>query len=316
VGRYGTNYRLEKDRSPAHFVAIEPHEFGRVAFFRPDFAPQGLDGLLSQLAADPRNVLVPRSYLRRTASNTGERIRIALDVIGTGEWVELPFVIAGVYDYFPTVFTDERIVFVGNLNYLIAEIGGVRFFDVWLRTTPDAQEDDIVAQVLQHFPVEVAAVRNARLMVRQRESLPERVGFFGTLSAGFLGVGALSVVCYALFAFLSLKRRTIEIGVLRAIGLAKSSMARSLIYEQFIMLASAVLGAMGLGLTVANTFIPLVEVARTQRAQTPPYIIHMAWSDLILILILIGATFVIAMGVVSYVVVRQRIGETIKLADF
>jgi putative ABC transport system permease protein len=251
----------------------------------------------------------------RAGVEIGEQIRFGLDVVGAEEWVSLPFVICGVYDYFPTVYPGERMVIVGNMAYLVNQIGGIGHYHAWLRTDPDARSTEIVDLVQRSLPIDVPTVQNARQLVLEKERLPERVGFFGTLSAGFVGVGGLAIVSYSLFAFLSLQRRSIEIGVLHAIGLTRASVARSLIYEQSVMLISAVLGAVGLGLLTAYRFVPLVEVGQTQREQVPPYIHHMVWSDLALMMAIVACVLVMAMAIVGYVVVRQRIGETLKLAD-
>ena len=315
VGRYRTNLKLEADTNPAQFLAIEPHDFARVAFFRSDFATENLGFLMEKLTANPRNVLIPRGLFERTGIGIGQELRFQLNVTGAEEWATLTFVIAGIYDYFPTVYPDERMVIVGNLDYLIYEIGGIGHYHAWLQTEPGTDTLDVIDQIQQLLPIDVPTAMDARELVTQQEALPERVGFFGTLSAGFIGVGGLAVGSYALFAFLSLKRRSIEIGVLRAVGMPKSAVMRSLVYEQVFMLASAVLAAVGLGLAAAYRFVPLIEVGRTLREQVPPYINHMTWSDLGLLLMMVIAVILAALFIVAYIVNRQRIGETLKMAD-
>ncbi len=315
VGRYRTNLRLQADTNPAEFLAVDPQEFASVAFFRPDFASEGLDVLMNRLAAQPQNILVPRALLDRTGIGIGEEIRFDLNVVGAEEWATVRFAVAGVYDYFPTVYPDDRIVIIGNMHHLIAEIGGVGHYHAWLRTEPGINSADVVDEIEQLLPIDVPTVMSARDVVAEQEALPERLGFFGTLTAGFIGVGGMAVVSYALFAFLSLKRRSVEMGVLRAVGMPRASVARSLVYEQVFMLASAVLAAVGLGLVTAYQFVPLVEVGQTLRQQVPPYINHMTWTDLVLLMVMVIAVLVVAMVVVAYSVIRQRIGETLKIAD-
>jgi ABC-type antimicrobial peptide transport system permease subunit len=105
------------------------------------------------------------------------------------------------------------------------------------------------------------------------------------------------------------------LGVLRALGLRRLDVARSLIYEQLLLLATTVCGAVGLGLLAAHSFVPFIDVGRTARAQTPPYLLRMAWSDLIPMWAVIALSFIFALGTGVYAAARLRLSETIKLMD-
>jgi putative ABC transport system permease protein len=314
VGRYSTNYRPDKNKGPADLLAIETGDFRRVAFWRHDFGAQDLSTLLNRLAGAPHNILAPRRYLAQTGLRVGEEIRLSVDVVGTGEWMELPFVIAGVFDYFPTVYPAEKVTFIANLPYLAGEIGGVGFYDVWLRTAPGAHSAAIVTQVQQQLGLAVPTVNDALRTIGDAEKRPERIGFFGTLSAGVLGVGGLAVASYTLFVLLNIRRRSTELGVLRSLGLRRGEVVRSVLYEQFMTLVIASVAAIALGVLAAYLFIPFVEVGRTALEQVPPYLIHIAFTDLGLMIMIASFALLVAIVAVIAVVIRQRLGEALRLA--
>jgi len=128
---------------------------------------------------------------------------------------------------------------------------------VWLKGTPDADYQYLGARGLieRHIdwvsePVDVAT----------EQQLPERQGLFGLLSVGFAAAAVLTVLGFLLYALFSFRRRVIEFGVLRAVGLSSGQMGLFLGWElAFLILMGGGLGTL-LGSGVSNFFIPFLQV--------------------------------------------------------
>lgn len=60
---------------------------------------------------------------------------------------------------------------------------------------------------------------------------PERQGLFGLLSVGFVTAALLTVLGFILYALFSFRRRFIELGMLRAVGLSAQQMTALLASE-------------------------------------------------------------------------------------
>ena len=62
----------------------------------------------------------------------------------------------------------------------------------------------------------------------------------------------MTVLGFTIYTFVSFKRRSIELGVLRALGLSVGQMAVFLIAEQLTLIATGALAGTGLGVLVSN----------------------------------------------------------------
>ena len=114
---------------------------------------------------------------------------------------------------------------VGNLDYFFEQAGGTYPYDVWLRVSPDADYESIVRDANSRG-LGVVNWDAPLLDVARDQRQPERQGLFGVLSVGFLAAIFLTVLGFFLYSFFSFRRRFVELGVLRAIGLSSLQMTR------------------------------------------------------------------------------------------
>jgi putative ABC transport system permease protein len=62
-------------------------------------------------------------------------------------------------------------------------------------------------------------------------------------------------------------------------------------------------------------FIPYFQVGADKTARVPPFVVHIAWSELGTIYAVFGAMFVVAVSVLILLLVRMRIFEAVKLGE-
>ena len=125
----------------------------------------------------------------------------------------------------------------------------------------------------------------------------------------------LTVLGFLLYAFFSFRRRFIELGVLRAIGLSAWQMTAFLAWElAFLLLVGAAAGT-GLGAWVSELFIPYLQVGAGPEAQTPPFVVAIAWSEIFRIYALFGLLFVVALGGLAALLMRMKIFQAVKLGE-
>jgi putative ABC transport system permease protein len=151
--------------------------------------------------------------------------------------------------------------------------------------------------------------------VRVEQQRPERQGLFGLLSVGFLAAALLTVLGFLLYAFFSFRRRFIELGILRAIGLSAGQMAVFLAWElAFLILTGAIVGT-ALGAWISELFIPYLQIGAGPSAQIPPFVVEIAWSSILRIYGLFGALFVAALAVLVILLLRMKIFQAVKLGE-
>ncbi len=310
VGRFNAYSQLGGSTQEGLFLGIDRLDFPQVAFWRRDFAAQPLGALMNALALEPNGVLVPSGF---GGLRLGDSFRLMVNTFGQRNQLDVKVV--GFFDLFPTWYQEEDgVLFVGNLDYLFEQAGGEFPYDVWLKT--DAHVDyEQIAKGVGDLGLNVVAWYAPLPKVAEEQQRPERQGLFGLLSVGFMAAALLTVLGFLLYAFFSFRRRFIELGILRAIGLSSWQMTTFLAWElAFLILTGAIAGA-GLGIWMSHLFIPYLQVGTGVAARTPPYVVQIAWPAILRICALFGFLFVAALGGLAALLLRMKIFQAVKLGE-
>jgi putative ABC transport system permease protein len=312
VGEYAASTSLSGGTQSGTFVGIDRATFPWVAFWRDDFAYESLGELMNRLALRPAGVLIPADFAAQHTLGVGDVFR--MQVRGASGRFEMDVEIVGVFDMFPTWYPEDGPIFVGNLDRYFEEAGEQLNYNVWLATEPDADYEQIIKQVRQiGYNVALWKAPLPRIYEAQRQ--PERQGLFGVLSVGFMASAVLTILGFLLYAFFSFRRRFIELGILRAIGLSASQMTVFLAWElAFLLLVGAVAGT-GLGAWVSHMFIPYLQSGSGVEAQYPPFVVAIDWLAVFRIYALFGLLFVAALGGLAVFLMRIKIFQAVKLGE-
>jgi putative ABC transport system permease protein len=310
VARYEAVANVGSGRQAGVFLGIERATFPQVCFWREDFADDSLGTLMNDLAVDRRGVLVPKDYLSDNVLLIGDDIN--LNVMMYGQRTPLKLKVIGTFEYFPTWYPSEGPLFIGDLDYLFETAGGQFPYDVWLSTSPGANLSQLVEHDLdiRSFDFQVPAQA-----IASEQALPERQGLFGLLSVGFASAAVLTVLGFLLYALFSFRRRFIEFGVLRAVGLSSKQMTAFLGWElAFLIIMGGGLGTL-LGGWVSAFFIPFLQIGVDEVSRIPPYSVDIAWSAIFRIYMLFGLLFIVALVALVVMLRRMRIFEAVKLGE-
>jgi putative ABC transport system permease protein len=313
VGSYKAQARWsEFDEGDLKMIGIDAQEFADVAFFREDFSGHELSKLLETLAGTNAALLVEKDFFERHQLQTGNHIALLVNMLGG--YREIEFVVAGVIDYFPTAYPEDGAFFVANLEYLFAEAGGLFSYDVWLRV-----EEGLGAELLEEL-IFAKGLKgrlgvDARREIRLEQQLPERQGFFGLLSVGFLASAFLTALGFLIYTMIYFQRRSIELGVLRAIGLSVNQLIYFLVGEQLSLVTMGSAIGVFLGAITSLLFIPFLQVGSDSHPQTPPFIVQIAWLDISKILAIFGAMLVVVIAIMVWLLIRMKIYKAVKLEE-
>ena len=105
--------------------------------------------------------------------------------------------------------------------------------------------------------------------IADEQRRPERQGLFGLLSVGFVAAALLTVLGFLLYALFSFRRRIIELGILRAIGLSAGQMTSFLAWELAFLILTGLVAGTVLGAWISNLFIPYLQVGTGPAAAHP-----------------------------------------------
>ena len=332
VGRYKFSAIGQSGSIQGIFLGVDRLTFPSAAYWQRDFASEQLGVLMNQLAADPNGILVPNALLEKQKLEIGDTVRLAITTGVAGESIPLEAHIVGSFDLFPTWYPESGTMIVGNLEELFLRAGAEYPHEVWLATTRNA-DPETIAYAVRGFSIlldqqadQSKLVQNglntivrewssAELNIRAEQRRPERQGLFGLLSVGFVASALLTVLGFLLYALFSFRRRFIEMGMLRAIGLSIKQMTSLLAAElAFLVLLGIGVGT-ALGVFASRLFVPFLQIGASAQSQYPPFQIEIAWLSIVEIYVLFIILFIAALSALSALLVRMKIFQAIKLGE-
>lgn len=312
VGEFGASIQVQGSWTESGFLGVDRIDFPKATYWRRDFAPASLGSLMNALAVSPDGVLMRRDFMRQNSIRVGDALQVR--VSNYGQRADMTMKVAGEFDYFPTWYEDEPPLLVGNLDYLFEQVGGEMPYDVWVKTVPNANFEKIITDLRAlDFVILDWQASTERIATEQRR--PERQGLFGVLSVGFLAAALLTVLGFLLYALFSFRRRFIELGTLRAMGLSPGQMTTFLAWELAFLIVLGLVAGTILGALISQVFIPYLQVGADVTAKTPPFTVEIAWPAIFRIYALFGTLFVVALSALAGLLLRMKIFQAIKLGE-
>jgi putative ABC transport system permease protein len=313
VGRYNAALRLGGAVTTAQLVGIDRLSFPQVTR---SFDPAWADGaslgeLMNRLAAAPDGVLVSRAALERGVQ-IGDRLPITAELFGDRR--ELSLRVVGVIDLWPGVNPQAGPILVMNLDALFDQMGGQYPFNVWIARDPDVPLASIAAGV-RGIGVRLVDVVDAAALIRTEQARPERQGLFGMLSVGFVTSAGLSVVSFVLSTLIAARRRVVELGVLRAMGMPGGAVRRTLLLEHGTTIGFGLAGALIIGIAVALLVVPGLHVGVGPWPGIPPVAVAPPWEAAALLGIGAATALLAALLALLLMQRRLRLIEAVKLGE-
>jgi len=315
IGDFNSTIQAGGNWREATMLGIDRLDYPKVAYWRMDFASASLGSLMNSLAIAQNGVLLHREFMQANAISVGDPVEVRITSYGQRSQVNM--LVVGDFEYFPPWYPtaeDAVPLMVANLDFIFESLGGEVPYNVLVKTTPEADLEQMTRD-LRQYDITVLDARGARARIAEEQRKPERQGLFGVLSVGFLAAALLTVLGFFLYALFSFRRRFIELGTLRAIGLSPLQMTAFLAWElAFVVLLGLGAGTV-LGALVSTVYIPYLQVGNTPQALTPPFLVEIAWPAIQRIYILFGALFVVALSVLAALLLRMKIFQAIKLGE-
>jgi putative ABC transport system permease protein len=331
VGRYPASLvKADGTAENAVYLGIDRTTFPTVAYWQPGFAPATLGALMNALAQYPNGVLVSRDFLIDQNLALGDYLTVS---IRGNKWATaLKPIIVGVIDLFPSWYPENGPLVVGNLDYLYEQAGAQYPHETWLTITGGTNPEDVVYAVRGYSIVVDQKADQSRLVtnglntfikgwaatnqkITDEQRRPERQGLFGLLSVGFVTAALLTVLGFILYAMFSFRRRFIELGMLRAVGLSARQMTALLASELIFLVGIGLLVGTALGVLFSRWFIPFLQVGASLAALYPPFSVEVAWGSIVQMYVLFGLLFIGALSILAALLMRMKIFQAIKLGE-
>lgn len=298
-------------------LGIETAEFGRTAWMRDGLLPIHFYRFLNALASDPNGVLLSENY-----KDLGYRLGGAIDVKNENG-VEFTGVIYGFFSYWPTYYdrsvsvdsfgtekiTDEYLV-VGNLGQMQA-VWGMEPYEIWIST----DDTDLVYDFVEREGIRLVSFIDTQADLVDAKNEPVLQGMNGILTVGFILVLVVCMVGFLIFWILSIRSRTLQFGVFRAIGMPMTDLLRMLTVEQAMISLTSVAAGAGIGILASRLYVPLIQMSFSAGRISLPMEIVAEGADYARLFGVFGFILALCLAILVWQVKRIRIAQALKLGE-
>lgn len=288
-------------------MGIDVEDFADVGWFKREILPGHQNLYLNALGQEESALIVSQQTADRHGLQTGDGVRLTVNR------TSVDFTIYAIIPYWPTFYPNEMPFYIGNLNYIQNE-APLAPYEVWLKMEEEALVTPIVEKLAEEniYLVYTKDVRNEIKIAGQH---PTKAGVSGILSLGFLVAVAITLAGFVLYWFFALQSRTVQFGVLRAMGISKKELLRMLFAEQIMTAGFAVILGVGLGQIASRLFLPFLDAGQDITKQVPPFHVVFEQGDLNRLYIVILFMILIGAGMLLFRISQLRISQAVKLGE-
>ncbi|GFN30219.1 FtsX-like permease family protein [Paenibacillus xylaniclasticus] len=300
-------------------MGIKTDDFGSVTSLRSDLLDHHLNLYLNLIAPEPTAVLISRSLAEQENIKVGDTIDI--------HWLDLtpaPFVVYGIVDYWPSWNPTSKVTTDGKKSeqprLVIAHLQTIQNrltvepYQVWLKKKPDSLVSDVFAE-LESKKLRLANVTDRQSQLIESRNDPFRLAINGVMTLGFVISMLISLSGFLLFWILTLSGRTLQYGILRAMGIPFGQLIGMLISEQVLTSGVAVLIGLISGRLTSEWFVPLFQMSFDMKVQMLPFKIANDPSDYIRILTVVLFMLAVGLAVLGIRLFRIRVHQALKLGE-
>ncbi|CAM4325804.1 FtsX-like permease family protein [Paenibacillus alkaliterrae] len=318
------SFSVNDGNGAATLMGIDTDEFGETTWFRDSLLDYPINDYLNLLASDSQAVLISRTLAEQKKAKAGDTIWV-----GWSDVPQQPFKVYGIIDYFPTfnpnpavgsvdVSEDESVanapmLIVGHLPRIQVQLA-LEPYDVWIKLKPEASTAEFY-ESLTESELPITSIVNTREELITAKNDPFLMALNGILTLGFVLSILVSFIGFLLYWVLSLRGRTLQNGILRAIGLSLKQLIGMLGVEQLLTSGVAVLIGIFVGNIASLLYVPNFQIAFNPSSLVPPFKVMFDSADLMRIYILVGFMLMIGLGILAYMLSRLRIHQAIKLGE-
>src|SRR5690625_1718915 len=296
-------------------MAIEPKEFGEIAWFKNSLLPFHWYQYLNLIAGEQSSILISKKLSDSFGIKEGDYVTIQWEGSEPGE-----FVVYGIIDYWPTFNplesgegTSEGSLIVANLPYVQNTLG-LEPYEVWMQLEEDASRAKLYDEI-EEAKIPVTSLRDVTSQIIDLKHGSLLLGLNGSLTLGFLISLLISFIGFLLYWILTIKSRTLQYGIYRAIGISMPKLIGILVSEQVLTSGFAcVLGIVG-GKITSELFVPLFKVSMNVKDLIPPFAVVFDASDELKIYLF--SIFMLILGSIILIgfLKRIKIDQAIKLGE-
>jgi putative ABC transport system permease protein len=298
-------------------MGIDTKEFGETAWFYDELLVGHWYHYLNAMSDSPYGIVVSESFRSEAGYQLGDTLYYTIEGIQT--WG----IICGFVDYWPSFIPirmdSYRDVEYEIPNYLIVanrtqleSLRGILPYKIYLKT--DGNTEHIYQYLLDNH-IDLLEYTDANQIIVDHKNNAILQGTNGMLTVGFITILLLCIIGFMIFWILSMKSRTLQFGVLRAMGMTIQEEIVMLINEQLFITGLSVIAGVVIGLSASKLFVPLIQIAYANEENILPLIVVSDAADTYRVLIVVIFMIIISICILGKLISRTGIAQALKLGE-
>jgi len=307
------------DLKNVRLMGIHTKEFGETAWFKDGLLDVHWYNYLNTMSKNSRAVLVSSNFRTNYGWELGDSI-----VYRSPSGYMQRAVVYGFVDYFPgflpvtyELMDDgqyrevENYLVVAHLQQ-IQSTWGVEPYEIWFRNKGSA---DYIYDFVEEEGLRLTRFEDAQAQIVALKNDPVLQGTNGILTVGFIVVLILCSVGFLIYWILSIKSRSLQFGIFRAMGMSMGEVITMLLNEQLYISGLSIFTGALVGHLTAKLYMPLIQIAYSASDSALPLQLISRQSDNIRLFAVVGAVMLICMVILGGLIGRMKIAQALKLGE-
>ncbi len=314
-------YSVEWERN-VRIMAIEPYEFSQVSWIRPSTFNKDVHwyNYINQLQEYPTAIMISSSLAEACDVKAGDNLEVSFKGTRVNDLViaDMSCYVLGTFDYWPTFYEDYEYaemtdnMIVMNLDYLLSLDDKVTY-DLWFKKADDASSSDIYKSWEKDGLLEnVVEISDKQNSLNKEKSDSLVMALNGLFSMGFVATMIISFMGFLLYWLISVRKRKLQYGVLRAMGLSKFKLSMMLFWEHLMTSGVAVVMGIFIGYLTSYLYLPVLEKTFTTML---PLTLSYNTIDNIKIFVLVAIMILCGVIVLARYISKLKINEAVKIGE-
>lgn len=324
----------KKTENGVTLMAIEPYKFAKTAWFRNDLLPVHWWNYCNALQKYPSGVLISRALADKYELELGDTI--------SAKWSgndNVTATVVAIVDYWPGINpnesakgsesakpskkqeeTDEETAsyavncfIVMNYNY-IYNLTDIEPYEVWIDMADGATSEALYSDIKEkRIPIEY--ITDSSQLLIQEKNDPQLQGMNGALTMSFVIIMIMTIIGFLIYWILSIRSRTLQFGILRAMGVTFKEIIGIIGYEQLLVSGVSIAMSFIIGGFVSDLFVPLFRSMYSPADQVPPFHVAAAQSDYIKIYVIIVLMLGGGFAILGRLIKKINVNKALKLGE-
>lgn len=298
-----------------YFMAVIPNEFAKVAWFRRDLTNAHWYEYLNILTKYPNGILISSSIAKENSVKIGQEVQVYLN---SGD--SFSGTVLGIIPYFPSYNPYSELenkqannLIVANLSYIQQRLP-LRPYEIWMKKQPNATSAQIYKDITEK-KLSIESLEDASQNIIKQKNDPIVEGTNGSLTLGFIINLLVTMAGTIIFWIITIKSRTLQFGILRAMGLSLKKVIEMIVCELIVVSGSGIITGVIVGNLSSKLFVPLLQITRNSANNVPPFIVAGNTADYIKLYGVLVFMLITCFVVLGLIISKININQALKLGE-